>query len=363
MGDLRLYDPDYYCEVTLRTNCGDFGFDLNDTDLRDQIYGVFAEAQERYAMDIFAFHFMSNHCHGLYGFESPAQLVAFFAFLHGNLARLAHRTNGTHGAFWAPLQVRAVATDAESVGRRIRYIMGQAVAAQLADHPGQFPGPSSVDAMLYGKRLMGKRLDHTQRCRDAARLVGGAKPDCAYERWIELRLAVPRCWAELSAEERRALHTGIADEIAGSATRPDRAGQEGGECLIPEIAGDPDSGDQHAVDAPPKQPVPTRRAEDGGRYRQGPVKPKQWDGKRKRSRPPRLLAADQWQVEAYEKRYNESVVAYREVKQDWRDNSQTCDGSVRSAAIPIPPWMLLGTLPLRLHGDRWTGAAKAMLPG
>ena len=77
-----MYDPAYYCEVTLRTNCGQFGFGLNDSDLRDLTYGVFAEAARRYGVDIFAFHFMSNHYHGLYGFSSPEQLVMFFAFYH-----------------------------------------------------------------------------------------------------------------------------------------------------------------------------------------------------------------------------------------------------------------------------------------
>src|SRR3990167_1486661 len=105
MKELRLYDPEFYCEVTLRTDNGKFGFDLNDTDLRDQIYGVIAEAIERYGVAVFVFHFMSNHYHGVYGFSSAEQLVMFFAFLHGNLARLAHRTNGTKGHFWAPLRV------------------------------------------------------------------------------------------------------------------------------------------------------------------------------------------------------------------------------------------------------------------
>ena len=374
MRELRLYDPDYYCEVTLRTNAGNFGFDLNNVDLRDQIYGLFAEAVERYQMEVFAFHFMSNHYHGLYGYKSPAQLVAFLAFLHGNLARLAHRTNGTLGKFWSPLKVHAVATDAESVGRRMRYIIGQAVAAQLVDHPGAFPGPSSVDAMLYGTRLMGRRLDVSQRCRDAARLAGGAKPDEAYERWIELPLAVPQCWADLTAEERRSLYLGIAAEIAGAAARAPDLGRSPRECLSPEIPGALDGAETEEAGTgrdlltdlpapPPKQEVPTRRAEDGGTYSQGAVKPKQWDGRRKRSRPPRLLAADQALAEAYDERYKGAVEDYYAAKQEWRANSACCDGSVRGGGIAVPRWMLLGTLPLRLPGDRWAGVAQKTPPG
>ncbi len=369
MRELRLYDPDYYCEVTLRTDGGDFGFDLNDAGLRDLIYGVFAEAVDRYKVAVFVFHFMSNHYHGVYGFSSPQQLVMFFAFLHGNLARLAHRTNGTEGKFWAPLKVFAVAKDAESVGRRVRYIMGQAVAAGLVDHPGQFPGPSSVDAMLYGKPLMGRRMDNTQRCRDAARLVGGAKADEAYESWVELRLSVPQCWAELSSAELRRLYAAIAAELAGGggvATNED--GQSCGECLNletssissragpapeswPQQPPEPDTSDAPSPALPPKQRVPTRHAEGAGVYSQGPVKPKQVGSQRKRSRPPRLLAASQRLADAYDERYVESVAAYYTVKGRWRRNSKVSHGALRGAEIKLPPWMLLGALPLRLEGE------------
>ena len=370
MRELRLYDPDYYCEVTLRTNCGDFGFDLNDADLRDQIYGLFAEAIERYAVEVFVFHFMSNHYHGVYGFRAPEQLVMFFAFLHGNLARLAHRTNGTHGTFWAPLKVFAVAKDAESVGRRVRYIMGQAVAAGLVDHPGQFPGASSVDAMLYGTRLLGRRMDNTRRCRDAARLVGGAKPDAAYETWVELPLTVPHCWAELSGEELRHMYAGIAADLVGERVQVAEVGKSGGECLIDEITDNslgqlveganaepaPPSDPDPELEPPPKQSVPVRQAEDGGKYSQGRVKPKHVDGKRNRSRPPRLLAADQRLVDAYEQRYQESVTVYYIAKARWCKKSKVRDGALRGAKIRLPAWMLLGTLPLRLPGQTWAGA-------
>ncbi len=394
MRELRLYDPDYYCEVTLRTHGGDFGFDLNDVNLRDLIYGVFAEAVERYQVEIFVFHFMSNHYHGVYGFSSAEQLVMFFAFLHGNLARLAHRTNGTKGKFWAPLKVFAVAKDAESVGRRVRYIMGQAVAAGLVDHPGQFPGASSVDAMLYGAPLMGRRMDNTQRCRDAARLVGGAKADEAYETWVELPLTVPRCWADLSTQELRRMYQGIAAELAGGGWASD-VRRSHGDCLNPEIAdycaeplvtvegagptaparratceppatcavepdGRADAAPEAAAAPPPKQQVPERTADDGGRYSQGPVQPKQLGGKRARSQPPRLLAADQRLVDAYEVRYQEAVMAYCVAKAAWRERSKVRDGRLCGAAIALPPGMLLGTLPLRLPVQSGTSDGVAL---
>ena len=328
MHELRLYDPDCLYEVTLRCDNGAYRFDLNDTDLRDQTYGVFAEAVKRYAVQVFAFHFMSNHYHALYGFKSPDEFVAFLAFLHGNLARLGHRFKGTHGAFWSPLKVMAVATDAESVARRVRYIVGQAVAGGLVDHPAKFCGPSSIDAMLSGRPLRARRINWSQKCRDAGRLVGGAKPDSAYETWTDLHISVPPCWAHLSPDALRGVYRGIADEVAGATGQ--RQEPDGGECPMP------------------KKETPTRVADDGGVFRQGAVQPK--DRKRRRSRPPRLYSVNPQVVADFEERYKLAVVEYCEAKLAWRRSSPVVGGGLRGAKITLPAWMLLGTLPLRLEG-------------
>lgn len=361
MHDLRLYDPDYYCEIALRCDNGAYRFDSNDTDLRDETYGVFAEAVKRYAVSIFVFHFMSDHYHGLYGFKSPDDFVAFLAFLHGNLARLGHRFRGTHGAFWSPLKVMAVAPDAESVSRRVRYIMAQAAKEKIVDHPAQFRGASSIDAMLTGQPLRARRVNYSQKCRDAARLVGGAKPDADYETWTDLHIAVPQCWAHLSPEALQRLYGGIADEIAQeyqtrSAPNVENTAdasdiQDGGQCpTAPSDGADPgpdlDGGQCPMPDLPPKQRAETREAEDGGMFCQGPVKPK--DGQRRRSRPPRLFSVNPVLVAAYEERYKLAVAEYHAAKLAWRLSSPVVDGALRGAEIALPAWMLLGTLPLWL---------------
>ena len=342
MHQLRLYDPDCLYEVTLRCDNGAYRFDLNDADLRDQTYGVFAEALKRYAVQVFAFHFMSNHYHALYGFRAPDEFVAFLAFLHGNLARLGHRSKGTHGAFWSPLKVMAVSADAESVARRVRYIMGQAVAGGLVDHPAKFSGPSSIDAMLTGQPLQARRCNWSQKCRDAARLVGGAKPDSAYETWTDLQIDVPPCWTHLSPDALRRLFRGIADEVAEA--HGQRHAPDGGECPMQAGAAiDLDGGECPA----PKEEVPTRYAADGGPFVQGAVQPK--DRGRRRSRPPRLYSVNPAVVAAFEERYKLAVQEYREAKSAWRRSSVVTSGTLRGAGIVLPAWMLLGTLPLRLE--------------
>ena len=220
MRKLRMYNPAYYCEVTIRAQDGDFAFNPNNIELRERIYGLFAEAVDKTRVEIFIFHFMSNHYHGLYGFETPAQMTAFTSYLHGNLARLANETEGRSGPFWRRAKVCMVTRDAETVATRFKYIMGQAIRADICHHPGEFPGASTVDALLYGTKLIGRKVDQTQRCRDSKRLVEGAKDDSEYETMVELPLTVPQCWAGLSEEELRKLYRGFAAELA----RPD-AGQ------------------------------------------------------------------------------------------------------------------------------------------
>lgn len=361
MRNLRLYDPEYLCEVTIRTQDGEFGFDLNDMDLRDLIYGVFAEGAARYGVEIFIFHFMSNHYHGLYGFATPQQLVCFFAYVHGQLARVVNARLGRRGTFWAPLKVCAVTPDAESVAQRFRYIMGQATKAKLCDHPSQFPGPSTLDALLYGVPLMGRKIDRTQRCRDAARLVGGAKDDAEYTTWVELPVAVPRCWAHLSATERQQMLRGIADELAeahggGEAQRQLAQAQVPGVCLTDESSQDSAEPSDPTAPADPaprvlaKRRVADRRAEDGGRYRHGPVRPKDGAKVGKRGKFPRLLSVHAELTRLYEQRYCAEAEAYRQAKLDWRLSAQLRQGALHAAEIALPPWMLLGTLPLVLKG-------------
>ncbi len=395
MRRLRLYDPKYYCEVTIRGIDGTFAFDPNDIDIREQIYGLLAEAVRQTGVAIFVFHFMSNHYHGLYGYTSPAQLVKFLAYLHAGLSRLANETLGRSGAFWCSSKVLAVATDAKSVGYRFNYIMGQAVRAGICNHPSEFPGASAVDALLYGVRLMGRKVDRSRRCRDELRLAGGAKDDSAYETRVEVPLTTPACWAGLSAEELRRLYQGIADEIAanpaayppGCKAEPDsqeppprrgqvEQGQEGqvpGTCLSHETTAEvqvsltpepepppplklelepePPATASAVPVGPPKVEVPNRQAEDGGPHRQGKVKPKRYEGTKMSGKLPMLLSADRQEVAEYETRYKLAVQAYREAKRVWRAKSQRREGALRAAKINLPAWMLLGTLPLIVRDE------------
>lgn len=422
-----MYNPAYYCEVTIRAQDGKFAFNPNDIELRERIYGLFAEAVDRTGVGIFIFHFMSNHYHGLYGFESPAQMTAFTSYLHGNLARLANETEGRSGPFWRRAKVCMVTRDAATVATRFKYIMGQAINADICHHPGEFPGASAVDALLYGIKLIGRKVDQTQRCRDSLRLADGAKDDSEYETMVEVPLTVPHCWAGLTAEELCKLYQGFAaelvrpeagqvaelepkrkskrkprkpEQLSGTEPRPpqahelseptpeaDPAGapQYHGNCLTHEIAGDqlcpplqewppaellpepealPEALPEPLPEAAPESPtepspapalappakvvVPQRKAEDGGVYCHGKLKPKAYEGVKTRTKFPMLLSVDQRLVEEFEESYKLAVQEYCAAKRAWRGNSKLRGGSLHSAEIALPAWMMLGTMPLFL---------------
>jgi hypothetical protein len=429
---LRIYNPAFYCEVTIRAQNGDFLFNPNDIELRERICGLFAEGVDKTGVAIFIFHFMSNHYHGLYGFASPAQMTAFLAYLHGNLARLANESEGRIGTFWRRAKVCMVTRDAATVATRFKYIMGQAVKANICLHPGQFPGASAVDALLYGTKLIGRKVNQTQRSRDSLRLVDGAKEDSEYETMVEVPLAVPHCWADLSEDELRKLYQGFAEELARpnagqveerlskrAAKRkprkpervagpepeptqthelaeptpeplPDGAPQYHGNCLTLEITDDqqtfptqdqppaelvpkpealpealpeptPEPSPEAAADRkfqpqsdaeltpPAKVVVPERKGEDGGLYRHGKLKPKAYEGVKKRGKFPMLLSVNPRLVEEFEESYKLAVQEYYAAKRSWRSKSKLRDGSLHAAAITLPAWMLLGTLPLSLR--------------
>ncbi len=360
---LRMYDPAYYHEISQRTNQGTFKMDPNNAELREAFYGVFAYAAWTYGVKVLAFHFMTNHYHGLYEIECPRQFNMFLAFLHAGLARAYHRLHGTNDKFWGYMTWNPVAKDEASVRERLDYIMGQATRANKVSHPDEFQGASSLDWMLHGRSLNGVMFNATQKCRDSRRLAAGAKPDEAYQTPYKLAITAPEVWAHLSPDELREKYWQIADEIAGVTRSPQPDPQPPAEAE----QSDPNSADQQS-NLPAQledsaEPLPERQAheksqmpmpvgENGELLVMGRVKPKLRSGEFGRARRPKLLAADRATVQAYEDRYAQACETYREAKEAWRSQAQCKDYALLSVEIALPPYMLLGTLPLRLPGDK-----------
>ncbi len=349
---VRYYDPKYLQEITIRTNNGKFAFDPNDQELSGRIVGLLFLAATIYEVKIVAVHFMTNHYHGLFEIASSGKFCKFLMHFHGGLARLAHERLGSNGKFWCENKWVAVAQDEVSVGRRIRYILGQGVKAGLVDHPIQFPGVSCAAPMIDGKPLIGKLIDLTRRYRDA-QLKAGAGPLDAYTRTVELPISPPRCWADLSPGELQLRYRAIADEVAtvplhvlrktpllsGPARFAMEQQQESlTQCYTPDTNGYFGTSGVEVVC------IPDRKSEYDMPYEQGPPKAKKRNGKKKRM--PYLLSANLKEVIAYEEQYLAVCAAYAEAKQRWRTRARSSLEGLTGPRFRLPPHTLVGTMPV-----------------
>jgi REP element-mobilizing transposase RayT len=211
----RLYRPSELYEVCQRTNRGELLIDLNNVERMREIIGVFGEAQRRYQVPIFAFHLMSNHYHGLFGAPTPQKLERFLGFVHAGIARLINRDQKEPGVVWGGKpHVLPVALDEKTLLRRVAYIMGQGVRAELVRHPAQFPGPSSVDWLIGGKPILGVYVDSTGKYR-AESLKNPPKAPTASDQEREVVISKLPCFETQTWAELHPRFMQIADDLAG----------------------------------------------------------------------------------------------------------------------------------------------------
>lgn len=363
----RLYRPSELYEVCQRTNRGEFLIDLNDVEKMQEIVGILAEAQRRYRVEIYAFHLMSNHYHGLFGAPSPQVFANFLGFFHAGVARRINRDLKIPGVVWGGKpHVRPVALDQASLLRRVAYIMGQALRADLVRHPAQFPGPSSVDWLIAGQPILGIYVDHTARYR-ADRLKNPPEPPRPHEHQREVVISKLPCFQELSWAELHPLFMALADRLAGltlaqlasqgllskvASIDLARAGhldaaEQGEDQEILEIQGAPlrqindqkgEIEEDRPVDLPPKLPMPDALdPESGTPQRRGPPPPK--PGQRGRRKIPLIHASS----DAARERYAEELQMFLKEHRQARlrlERQLSRGGSVRR--LRLPKYALLG---------------------
>lgn len=407
----RVLDPNLYHEVTQRIRDGKFLLDPNCPLLKGAIYGQLARSLARYKVTLIALHFMSDHFHALYGTTCPYRLAKFFAHFHSGITAAYNRLRAAANpdvdvepvALWHEMGWMPVATDEATIRWRLRYIMGQAVAANLVDHPVQFPGASTIDAMIDGVPMIGKTFDATRRYRDS-RLAAGVQQDANYEEELELLVTPPSCWEHLSAEALQKCYIEVADsaariplaelrrtevevpnvatwrrvepeasepsgcagadaEAAGAAeesvavaprTSPGQPSDAGlPDTAIPNDFADPGQwqvlwGKEDVSSSPgEKVHIPPRSGTDGQPYAAGRAKPKKSyytaDGKKKKR--PLILSLSAAVCEAYEQAYNQWVEQYLAAKELYCASMEVTIAGLAAPTLAIPPFMLLGSMP------------------
>lgn len=405
----RVFDPTLYHEVTQRIRDGKFLLDPNCPQLKAAIYGQLARSLNRYKIKLLALHFMTDHFHALYSTPCPFGFAKFLAHFHAGITRSYNRVRAAASpgmkvqpvALWHEMAWVPVATDEKSVRWRMGYIMGQAVAAGLVDHPIQFPGASTIDAMIDGVPMVGKTYDATSKYRDS-RLKEGPDPNEAYEEDLEVVVTPPSCWTDLSPEELRQRYIEVADSVANVPLAKLRR-RHHGKTEVPVVAtaqredpyadapastdadaahaadlrdlglgpDDPAAGDPGTVaadelvgpglcqaqastadfpsspDGSEKVHVPPRLDESGQPYAAGPAKPKAnyytADGKLKRR--PLILACSESVRQAYEAAYHQWVDDYLAAKEVYRSAMAVNSAGLHAPGLAIPPNMMMGSMP------------------
>jgi len=203
MGRRLRYIPPGGClvEVTNRTIQGRFllrpGNELNKL-----VIGVLGRAQRLYRVEIHACIVLSNHYHLLLSVESAYQLAQFMAYFQGNLAKEAGRIYKWRGPFWHRRYQHVVVSDEERAQvSRLRYILENGCKEGLVASPRDWPGVSSVQALLGGKRLKGEWIDRTRQRQASS--GPGAETGSQFRDCEVVNLTPLPCWQSVRPRLRR----------------------------------------------------------------------------------------------------------------------------------------------------------------
>ncbi len=189
--------------------------------LNKLILGVLGRAQRLYGVEVHAFVFMSNHYHLLVSVRSALQLARFMGYLNGNLAKEVARLTGWKDKIWSRRYQTVLVSDEEraQIGR-LRYILAHGAKENLVPSPRDWPGASSLKALLAEESLDGTWFNRTKEF--VARRRG---EDLALEERTEperVELSPLPCWKELSSSRQRLW----VEELIGEIEDELRSGRE-----------------------------------------------------------------------------------------------------------------------------------------
>jgi len=196
-----------------------------DKDACELILGCFGRAYHRYPeLNLHALAMLSNH--GCF-IASPASASVLAAFMRDFMSTLARRINWHRdraGRLWQRRYRAIPIVDEGKLEERFAYVLTQGTKEDLVASAREWPGVSSVGALLGGKPLVGRWRDYTaeaelrrQRERRVARAARRGEwrqePKIA-QVWREYPIEhVPlRHWQDLRVGERRARVAAIIHE-------------------------------------------------------------------------------------------------------------------------------------------------------
>lgn len=203
-------------EVTTRTIHGRFLM-LPRCEANAIIRGVLGRACHLYPeVKIVAYWFLSNHWEALLVVPNSAVLSAFMSHVNSNLARQLGALYDWKERFWGRRYRAIVVLGKEAQVRRLKYLLSQGTKENLIACPAQWPGVSSLRALLEGVNDIGTWFDAKAeyQSRKQRRKRGSApRPREDFETEYEITVWPLPCWEKLSSEECRERARELVDEI------------------------------------------------------------------------------------------------------------------------------------------------------
>jgi len=172
-------------------------------ELNEAIIGTLARAKRRYAVDVCAAVYLSNHCHLLLCVNDARQLARFMNYVNSKIAREVGRRTRWREKLWGR-RYSAIVVSAEPAAQiaRLRYLLSHGVKEHLVARCTDWPGVHAADSLLTSRALDGFWFDRTAEYRD--RLQGKRCGTYAHAEPEPLRFDPLPCWAHLSASRYRA---------------------------------------------------------------------------------------------------------------------------------------------------------------
>jgi REP element-mobilizing transposase RayT len=218
---LRYLPPDCpLVEVTCRTIHGRMLLRPS-KELCRRVLGVLARTARLYEVGVCAFVFLSNHYHLLLRPKDAAELARFMNYLNSNLAREAGRLHRWRERFWSRrYRPVPVSFEPEAQVARLGYLLAQGCKEGLVAKPRDWPGASSVHALLDGSRVSGIWHDRTGEY--WARQRREEIEPGQFVSTETLRLAPLPCWEDLAPEQVRTRIVEIITRIEAETRRQHR---------------------------------------------------------------------------------------------------------------------------------------------
>ncbi len=197
-------------EVTLRVIHGRFLLRPSD-DLNEIVLGILGRAQEACGIRLHAFIFMSNHYHLILTVPDTEALARFECYLNGNLAKEAGRLHGWKEKVWSRRYTAIPILDDVAMVQRLEYLLSHGCKEGLVARPQDWPGASSLQAMLTGEPIRGYWFNRTAEW--YARRRGTSVDKYAFATEHEVELSPLPCWERLAEDEYRRRIQAMVREI------------------------------------------------------------------------------------------------------------------------------------------------------